>query len=179
MTLSVIVLMAGLILIGAGCGAQNTTNQTTPNATPTPTETDSYSGWETYTNNVYHYAFKHPASAKIEGKECVQVNLTYGYVSFNAPGSEEVCGRTGVGVTQETISKEEIVTINGKAYTATGHEFINPGDTLANHNETLTLRLDDGTRIEFGSKSDKSLTFSDYLTERPELIKIVESYQPR
>jgi hypothetical protein len=199
LALVAVIVVVSVIFVGAGCGkkeaADKTTTETqvtaTPTATPvvtTPAQTpiDLYGSWKTYTNDVHNYSFRYPDGAQIEildqghspaEKECVQVSLTYGYVTFNAPGSEELCGRTGVGVYAETIEKEENITVGGKNYLINGREFVNPGNTLMDHNETFFFNLDDGTRIEFGSKNDASLAYADYVKERAELVKIIESYK--
>jgi len=203
LALVVVIIVVGVVFVGAGCGKKEAADQTTSDAqvtaTPTPTTTpvattpaktptDLYGSWKTYTNDVHNYSFRYPDGAQIEildqgsspaEKECVQVSLTYGYVNFNAPGSKEMCGRTGVGVYAETIDKEENITVGGKNYLINGREFVNPGNTLMDHNETFFFNLDDGTRIEFGSKGDESLAYADYVKERAELIKIIESYQKR
>lgn len=201
LALVALIVVVGIVFVGAGCGKKEAEDKTTSGAqvtaTPTPTSTpvvttpaktpvDPYGNWKTFTNDVHKYSFRYPDGAPIEildlgnspaEKECVQVSLTYGYVTFSAPGSKEMCGRTGVGVYAESIEKEENITVGGKNYLITGYEFVNPGNTLRDHNETMSFNLDDGTRIEFGSKGDETLAYADYVKERAELIKIIESYQ--
>lgn len=175
--------------------------------TITPTPTSSYEGWLTYTNDIYHYQFKYPPGATIEeatkeafslapdevssgmtfeekfsrytGKICVTVFYNLGYVQISAPPNSGfahvICGRTGRAY--EGPSKSEVLTIEGRSYTASGFEEQGPGETLNLHNETMVVTLEDGTRIEYGSRPSDSATFADYLTIRDEIIKILESFK--
>jgi hypothetical protein len=178
----------------------------TPVFTPTPT-TDPYAGWLTYTNDIYSYEFRYPSGASIEevgkeafslspdevsagvtfddkynkytGKICITLSYKLGYVQISAPPNNGfvhvICGRTGRAY--EGPARSETLTIDGRTYTASGFEERGPGETLNYHNETLVVTLEDGTRIEYGSRSDESFTFADYQTMRDEIIKIVESYR--
>lgn len=175
-------------------------------SSPIPT-TDPYIGWLTYKNNVYNYQFKYPSTATVEeatkeafslspeevaagmtfdekfakytGKICLSVSYQLGYINISAPVNKDfahvICGRTGV--VYETAAKTEPVIINGKTYTANGYEERGPGETLDKHNETMVVILDDGTRIEYGSKPDSAHTFAEYLGIRSTILKIVSSYQ--
>lgn len=173
----------------------------------TPTVTDEYAGWLTYTNDVYGYQFKYPAGATIEevlqeafslspeevaagmtfeekfleytGKICISLNYNLAYVQISAPANS---GFSHVicgrtGRAYEGPDRSEALTIDGGTYTASGFEEQGPGETLDLHNETLVVTLDDGTRIEYGSQPVSTATFADYLAARGQLIKIVESYQ--
>jgi hypothetical protein len=178
----------------------------TPVFTPSPT-TDPYTGWLTYKNDVYSYEFRYPSGTSIEevgkdafslspdevsagttfedkynkytGKICISLSYKLGYVQISAPPNNGfahvICGRTGRAY--EGPDRSETLTIDGRTYTASGFEERGPGETLNYHNETLVVTLEDGTRIEYGSRSDESFTFADYLAMREEIIKIIESYR--
>jgi len=102
-----------------------------------------------------------------------------GYINISAPENKDfahvICGRTGVAY--PTTSKSETLTIDGKKYTAKGYEEKGPGETLNYHNETLAVTLDNETRMEYGAAPDETKTFTDYLTIRKDLLKIVESFE--
>jgi hypothetical protein len=122
------------------------------------------------------------------GKICVTVQyLGIGYIDISAPANDGaahvICGRTGVGTTLTTTDRQEIVTIDGRGYTMTGHEFVQqaPNVNLANalnyHNETLDLTLSDKTRIEVGSSPSDTINFNTYQNARAVLLTIVQSYK--
>ena len=174
--------------------------------TPTPTA-DPYAGWLTYTNDVYDYEFRYPREASVieveqnafslspeevsagmtfedkflryTGKICLTVTYNLGYVQISSPPNEGfahvICGRTGRAY--EGPNRSESLTVDGRSYTASGFEEQGPGETLNFHNETLVVTLDDGTRIEYGSRPDESATFADYLEMREEILRIVESFR--
>ncbi|MBL7159745.1 hypothetical protein ISS85_04670 [Candidatus Microgenomates bacterium] len=180
------------------------TTSASPALSPT---VDDYTDWITYTNDVYHYQFKFPTGASIEeakkeafslspdevdagmtfeekhdtytGKICISLEYKLGYVQISAPDNKNfaqvICGRTGRAY--EGPDKSETLTIDGKTYTAKGFEEQGPGETLDFHNETLVVTLEDGTRIEYGSRPDASATYADYLTIRDNIFKIVESFK--
>ncbi|MBD3360490.1 hypothetical protein GF366_01675 [Candidatus Peregrinibacteria bacterium] len=171
------------------------------------TEEETQIDWNTYTNEAYNYTIQYPAGAEISeaeksdfglsqemkeegftidklyqtytGELCVTIGYDLGYVMISAPPNNEEfivrCGRSGIAY--ETEEKEETLTIDGKTYTATGFEELGPGDTLDSHNETMIVQLDDGTRIEYGSKSSNTATFDDYLEIRNTIVSIVESFE--
>lgn len=179
----------------------------TEGLTPTESLADPYAGWLTYTNDIYSYQFKYPPEASIEevtkeafslspdevaagitfeekfaeytGKICLTIAYDLGYIQISAPENEGfahvICGRTGRAY--EGPDRSENLTIDGNAYTAEGFEEQGPGETLNFHNETLVVTLDDGTRIEYGSRPDETATFADYQAMRSQLLQIVESYQ--
>ena len=178
-----------------------------PGVSPSLTPADPYAGWLTYANDVYNYQFKYPSGATIEettqdafslspdevsagvtfeekydkytGKICITLHHQLGYVqisaALNSNFAHVICGRTGRAY--EGPDGSETLTIDGKTYTATGFEEKGPGETLNFHNETLVATLEDGTRIEYGSRPDESATYADYLKMRNEIIKIVESFK--
>lgn len=180
------------------------TTMITLSPTPTP---DPYEGWLTYKNEVYNYELKYPSGVTIQevekdafslspdevsagmsfedkfnkytGKICVTLSYKLGYVQISAPANKNmahvICGRTGRAYEGEDKSEELV--IDAKTYSAKGFEEKGPGETLNFHNETLVVNLDDGTRIEYGSRPDETYTFADYLAMREEIIKIVESYR--
>jgi len=179
----------------------------TPTLTPTLAAVDEYEGWLTYTNDVYNYQFKYPSGANIEevpqdafslspdevsagvtfeekydeytGKICILLHYQLGYLQISVPVNSDfahvICGRTGRAY--EGPDKSDALMIDGKSYTSAGFEEQGPGETLDFHNETLVVTLDDGTRIEYGSRPDSSATYADYLSIRDDIIKIVESFK--
>ena len=162
--------------------------------------------WNTYTNDIYGYEVKYPTNAtvseakkdqfsmspeekdqgltfddiyeKYTGKICVSFDYDLGYINISAPENESfkhlICGRTGKAY--ESTEKTENLTIDGLTVTAKGFEEKGPGETLDFHNETMVVTLDDGTRIEYGSRPDANSTYDDYLKNRDTLIQIVETY---
>jgi len=178
-----------------------------PAVSLSPSSVDPYAGWLIYTNDVYGYQFKYPARATIEeapqeafslspeevsagmsfeekyarytGKICLTINYNLGYVQISAPVNSGfahvICGRTGRAY--EGPARSETLTVDSRTYTASGFEERGPGETLNFHNETLMITLDDGTRIEYGSRPDETATFVDYQRMREDLIKILESYR--
>ncbi len=164
--------------------------------------------WPTYVNQMYQYKFFYPKAAVVSqadkaafglsqenkqkgltidqlfrdytGLVCLKITDKLGYIFISAPANKNfslvTCGRTGAGY--EIRNKQEQVTINDKKFTASGFEEVGPGQTLNFHNETLVVNLDDGTRIEYGASPDDQATFSDYQKIKPELLKILETYQP-
>jgi len=120
---------------------------------------------------------------KYTGKICVYVEYKLGYIYISAPenkGWYVICGRSGLGVWDETTEVkdiEEVITIEDKTYIAEGYEVIGPGETLFFHNEFLWFSLEDGTEIEYGSLPDEEATYQDYLDVKEDLVKIVESYE--
>ena len=174
---------------------------------PRPSPADKYKDWLAYLNDVYGYKFRYPEEARVEevekaafslspeevsagmtfdekyekytGKICLTIFYQLGYIQISAPPNAEfaqvICGRTGLAYEGE--DRSERVRIDDKVYTATGFEEKGPGETLNFHNETLVVTLDDGTRIEYGSRPDEAKTFADYLEMKEEIIKVVESYR--
>jgi len=120
---------------------------------------------------------------KYTGKICLFLTYQTGYINISAPVNEGfkyvLCGRTGVGACDTKEKSEELV-IDGEKYTAEGFEEIcqtSNSAPLSSHNETMAVTLDDKTRIEYGSSSDPTKTFADYLKIRDEILKIVQSYK--
>lgn len=175
-------------------------------STPVPTA-DLYSGWSTYTNDVYDYQFRYPPGATIAevdqsafslspeevdagmtfedkfreytGKICMTVTHSLGYLQISAPANEGFAHVLcgRTGRAYEGPDRTETLTIDGDSYTATGFEEQGPGETLNYHNETLVVALADGTRIEYGSRPEETATFADYQAMRDEIIRIVESFR--
>ncbi len=164
--------------------------------------------WQAYVNQMYQYKFFYPKEAIVsqadkaafglsqENKQkgltidqlfsdytgliCLKITDKLGYIFISASANKNfglvTCGRTGAGY--QIKDKQEQVAINDKKFTATGFEEVGPGQTLNFHNETLVVNLDDGTRIEYGALPDDQATFSDYQKIKPELLKILKTYQP-
>lgn len=114
---------------------------------------------------------------------CVQITYALGYITISAPENAAfqyaTCGRTGVGA-GELIDKEETVQIDGAEHLAKGFEFRSGGDTLPEHNETFSLVLPDGTRIEYSSRASSNGTYQDYLMKtKPVLLEILVTYRSR
>jgi len=111
---------------------------------------------------------------------CVQIRTSLGYLLISAPENSEyryaICGRTGVGAATLTYFDLD-VRVDGRYYTAKGMDVQMGSEALAEHNETVYVILDDGTRIEFGSRPVDGATFEDYLMKgRPLLLEILETY---
>ncbi|EKD46297.1 MAG: hypothetical protein ACD_68C00043G0002 [uncultured bacterium] len=148
---------------------------------------DATADWTTFTSDQYDYQISYPDNVEIKDDldgMCVffqykENNVIIGDVTISTPDNYQFekanCGRTGYGYDIEPITAN--LTIDGKSYTANGYEEKGPGETLEFHNETLVVNLDDKTRIEFGAAGDDSFTYADYLEIKPDLIKMVESYQ--
>lgn len=175
--------------------------------TRTKPEENSYLGWLIYKNEIYGYEFRYPKGAhvreakkeefrlspeeanagitiedvynKYTGKICISIIYDLGYIYISAPSNKGnkyvLCGRTGRAY--EGPSKTEEITIEGRKWIAKGFEEQGPGETLNYHNETLAITLNDGTRIEYGSRPVKTATFADYLKMKGEIIKIIESFK--
>lgn len=92
---------------------------------------------------------------------------TMAYLTISAPDNTgfryALCGRTGLGA-GETAEVSQELTIAGRPCTAQGVEVraaAQDCDALDCHNETLVFVLEDGTRIEFGARSDSTATYQD------------------
>jgi len=119
---------------------------------------------------------------------CVRIEVGLGYIDISAPPNEAYryipCGLTGLGA-GETVKKSEQITIEEQTYTAQGFEWIGnmapcspPRETLDCHFEVMTFKLEDGTRIEFGSRHESTASFEDYLMKgKPMLQQILASYE--
>jgi hypothetical protein len=112
---------------------------------------------------------------------CVGIRYSLGYVYISVPENIEfgyaICGRTGVGVA-EIVQQEEELVIEGMTVTATGMEVIGEGEALNAHNETMVVRLPDGTRIEYGASPRADATYEDYLMKTKDvLVQIVQSFE--
>jgi hypothetical protein len=119
---------------------------------------------------------------EVFGKDiCVYIQTPLAYLSISAPTNQGFryanCGRTGVGVS-ELIEKTEEVNMLGRTYTASGFEFKGVDDNADMHDETLVLTLDDGTRIEYGSRPVDEAGFVDYeMKGRPIIFQILETFE--
>ncbi len=119
---------------------------------------------------------------KYTGDLCVSIVHGSGIINISAPENKDykyvICGRTGAGQYDQTRSKEETLTVEGKTYTAKGTEFITgDGNTLDKYSETMKVELNDGTQIQYGSSGGNETTYQEYLVIRGELIRIIESYR--
>jgi len=112
---------------------------------------------------------------------CLEIKTSLGYITISVPENAGAkftpCGRTGVGAA--TITEFELpVRVDGKDYSARGMDIQAGGESLVDHNETVYLTMDDGTRVEFGARPIANATFDDYLMKgRPLLLSILETYQ--
>lgn len=120
------------------------------------------------------------------GQICISIRYGVGVINISAPENlnyrHVICGRSGVGGSPEMEIREktENLTIDGRAYIAEGSEFVDTcGDTLDCHNETMTVRLEDNTQIQYGVSGGaaEGSTWADYLRIRDDIIQIVESYR--
>ena len=111
---------------------------------------------------------------------CVQIEYGLGYMNISAPPNEGFryipCGLTGLGA-GETVEKSEEVTVAGQTYTVQGFEWIGnmapcspPRETLDCHSEVMIVRLEDGTRIEYGSILEPTANFEDYLMKGRDML---------
>jgi hypothetical protein len=123
---------------------------------------------------------------------CVYIEYGLGYMFISAPPNQGYpgfrhtpCGLTGLGA-GKIVQKTQEVTIAGQIYTARGFEWIGtlapcspPRETLDCHNETFVVVLEDGTRIEYGARSEPTASYQDYLVKgRDMLLQILASYEP-
>jgi hypothetical protein len=112
---------------------------------------------------------------------CVSLQFSSGYIHISPPENDAfryaLCGRTGVGA-GELIEESETVFIAGEYQRAEGFEFVGADETLPEHNETLVIRLPDGTRIEYGALPVDGVTYDEYLIEtKPILLQILSTYE--
>jgi hypothetical protein len=119
---------------------------------------------------------------------CVQIEYALGYMKISAPPNQDTrhhpCGLTGLGA-GEIVTKTEEVTIEGQTYTAQGWEWVGdmapcspPRETLDCHSEMMRIQLQDGTRIEYGSRYEPTASYEDYLMKgRDMLLRIIASYE--
>lgn len=112
------------------------------------------------------------------GMLCVSMTTDLGYINISAPPNTDfrysICGRTGVGV-GDLVDKTEYVEISGRMYEASGFEFIGNGESLDEHNETMVVILEDGTRIEYGCNPMAAATYEDYLMEGKDVLLLILS----
>lgn len=126
--------------------------------------------------------------AQYTGKICVRASLNNGYMAVaaaanNKPNGDIValCMRTGVGACSPESQRQggnvsnydKDVTIGGKIYTAHGTRQECTGDEPP-YVESLRVKLEDGTKIEFGGSAQSK---EAYDALRTDLVKMVESYK--
>lgn len=112
---------------------------------------------------------------------CVGLKFSSGYINISPPENESfkyaLCGRTGVGA-GKLVDKSEEVYVSGGFYTAEGFEFIGNNETFPEHDETLVIKLPDGTRMEYGSIPLQEVGYQEYLTEaKLVLLQILSTYE--
>jgi len=112
---------------------------------------------------------------------CLEIQYSLGSVLIGAPmdqgGEYATCARTGVGA-GELTEVEEWITINGQEFLASGFEYYAGSETLDNHNETMSVVLENGIRIQYGSVPRNDARYEDYrMKTRDTLLLIVSSYQ--
>jgi hypothetical protein len=118
--------------------------------------------------------------AQLGDRLCLSIQVELGSIYISSPQNDDfrytTCGRTGVGA-GELIEKTEEVYINEKYHNAIGFEFIGADDTLLEHNETMVIKLDDDTRIEFGSLPIEGAMYEEYLRGTKQLLlKILSTF---
>ena len=86
------------------------------------------------------------------------------------------CGISGIGA-YDLKTEETTITIGGASYPLLTTRVYEVGtDTLVN--EFAGLRLDDGTRFNFGSTWQMhGLTYEDYLADRATILQVMASYR--
>lgn len=141
--------------------------------TPSPSVSDKYATWETYSNSDYGYTIKYPKNAKIEYGVtdlqdpntpeglCATITTTYGYINILARIDEEnpiICGRTGVGNDYVNLPAEKVF-IGDTEYSATGMEM----DTATEYDAFWHVKLTSGQQIEFGITSKDPSAKEDVL----------------
>jgi hypothetical protein len=176
-----------------------------PKPAASPGETDK---WLMYVNDRYGYTFQYDSDADVietgvsffdldelpEGMSeteylyelyarygpnlCVRLELGDGYILFDPPENHSAnytfCRR--IGATTATVTERiEAVTIEGVQYLANGDEF---EVTDGRHNESLSIDLPSGVRIEFGGYAIDDAGFEVYRQEiLPILLAILETYE--
>jgi len=158
-------------------------------------EAVDYTGWETYTNDVYNYQFRYPSDAEITeaqkvdfsmspeesaagktfdelyaqytGKICVSLKSESGLaIYFSAPENKDF-ERVICGRTSLGVGEER--TPREETLTIGGKTYTASGDT-GETGGVMIVTLDDGTRIEY----DTNLDDTDMLAV---IHKIIESYE--
>ena len=109
---------------------------------------------------------------------CVGLAYEMGFIIIQAPlnkGGEFVtCGVTGVG-DYDLIQKTETIIIDGRSYTANGHEAHKRDATATFLSELLVTDLEDGTHIQYGG-SWANAGYEAYLPVKEILQRILASY---
>ncbi len=112
---------------------------------------------------------------------CAGIELPAAFLVLQAP--EEAggryggpCGISGIGA-YDLKTEETTITIGGVSYPLRTTRVYEIGtDTLVN--EFAGLRLDDGTRFNFGSTWEMhGLTYEDYLADRAIILQVMASYR--
>lgn len=165
-------------------------------------------GWSVYKNPIYNYEFSYPIGAILKissvesfpgelpagltfeeyllqlqkqfGDLCVIATYREGFVLIQAPNAWDyvLCGGFGVGA-DVVVEKSEVVSVNGKSYSARGWELYNKdGTEKFLYSEFFFVDLEDGTHIAFGWPGSADYTkFDDYLAVKEILLRMLASYR--
>jgi len=122
---------------------------------------------------------------------CVEIKYGLGVIYISAPPNQEKaytpCGPTGLG-SGEVINKTEYVYVGEALYQVNimehllelsdGAGGVLRGETLDFHSELAFTRLDDHTRIFFGSVPNHEANYQDYLMKTREvLLQVLTTYE--
>jgi Tol biopolymer transport system component len=114
---------------------------------------------------------------------CVRLIYRGGFIAFAAPpdkGGQYIDTCTGTGVGAYDMSQiSETVIIDDQPYTARGWEVRERDDAATWLSEFLSLGLDDGVTITYGSIPDIGLTHEEYLATKKTLLQIMTSFRSR
>jgi len=112
---------------------------------------------------------------------CVTLEYGLGYISISAPENKGnhyiICGRSGTAA-GDTKGISETIQIGDETFTAKGILVKANSDALDQSGETLWVELDNGTVIEYGSRSVSEATLTDYEMKGAEMIcDIIETFR--
>ncbi|GAB4444961.1 MAG: hypothetical protein OHK0041_01760 [Anaerolineales bacterium] len=114
------------------------------------------------------------------GDLCVIATYREGFVLIQAPNAWDyvLCGGFGVGA-DVVVEKSEVVSVNGKSYSARGWELYNKdGTEKFLYSEFFFVDLEDGTHIAFGWPGSADYAkFDDYLAVKEILLRMLASYR--
>lgn len=178
------ILIPAMFLSAVGCNNENLA-----------TQTDIYNetSYKTFNNSKYRYQFQYPSNASVRetrleefsslvndtpeaaynrlgGEVCIIVQYGKGQVVFSAPANEGLnatCLRTGVGADAKFSTEQARI----QGVVVSGDKIIE------DFSESIRFTLSDNTNIELSGGGLDQESYQQYLDIKPELIKIIESYQ--